>query len=290
MASREELLANPASANAAAEAAVLAASKVDKPEVPDPPSDLVVLPGGLVKNGEVYRHVRVRELDGNAEEALARALQPRPGTDEINWAHFLTVLLEWGTAQIGDFDENRTKELLKDMLVGDRDAIVMGIRQATYGDEVDLPNWVCPACLSAQPISFSLAEEVKSSTLDDPREQIQFEVKLRKGRVATVRLVTGRDEMSIYEMGGLLDAERESIMLQKCLVKIVDANGQETVVAGFSKSIVMSLSIPDRKAIVRELNKRQPGPRYNEITFVHQGCQKEVPLVVGLGNLFPDLF
>jgi hypothetical protein len=102
--------------------------------------------------------------------------------------------------------------------------------------------------------------------------------------------VTGRDEAAMFEQQNLTGAERESVMLSRCILKITEANGQETIVAGFSQSIVMNLSIPDRKAIVRELNKRQPGPRYNEITFVHDDCQKEVPLVIGLGTLFPDVF
>lgn len=243
-----------------------------------------------MKGGEVIRKVRVRELTGKHEEALARALQPAPGSELINWAHFMQVLLESGVEQIGDVtDPQKIKELLQDMLTGDRDSIVLGIRQTTYDDELDLPFWVCPACGKPTPITLNLSEEVEIHKLDDPREAT-FEVPMRKGRTATVRLVTGRDEAAMYADPGLTQPERDSIMLSKCLVKITDANGQETVVAGFAQTIVMTLSIPDRKAIVRELNKRQPGPRYNEITFVHQDCQKEVPLVIGLGNLFPDLF
>jgi hypothetical protein len=94
----------------------------------------------------------------------------------------------------------------------------------------------------------------------------------------------------MYEQTGLTNAQRESIQLARCLVKIVEHNGQESRVQGRASEVVMDLSIPDRKAIIRALEEHQPGPRYNGIKFVHQDCQKEVSLAVGLGDLFPDLF
>lgn len=290
MASRDDLLASPAEANALAEAAVKAAQAVEAPTIPAPPSDHVVLPGGLVRNGEVTRRVQVRELTGEHEEALARAMTPPAGATEVNWAHFLQVLLECGVKQVGDFPESQTKDLLRDMITGDRDAVVMGIRQATYDDDLELIGWTCPYCGKSTDITLSLAQDVPVTKMDDPLHAQTFTVKLRRGRVATVRLATGRDEAAMFDVERLTQAERESVMLSRCLLKIADASGQETIVAGFSKSIVQNLSIPDRKAIIRDMNKRQPGPRYNEITFVHQDCQKEVPLVIGLGTLFPDLF
>jgi hypothetical protein len=126
MATREELLADPAGSNAAVEAVVKAAQTKERPIVADAPADLIQLPGGLIKNGEVIRSVRVRELTGRHEEALARALTPPAGQDQTNWAHFMSVLLECGTEQVGEVtDEAKVKELLKDMLTGDRDAIVL---------------------------------------------------------------------------------------------------------------------------------------------------------------------
>lgn len=284
---REDALSDPGSANAAVDA--ILADNQEKPVIALPPSDIIQLPGGLVRRGEVIRTVKVRELTGYHEEALTRALQPAPGTMSVNWANFLTVLLECGTVQFGDLDED-PKELLKDLLLGDRDAVILGIRQATYQDEVELKGWQCPACAAVTDLTISLAEDVEVVTMDDPRQEATFEVKLRKGRSATVKLATGRDLAAMYEKDGLNNAERESIMLTKCLMKITDIDGTEQRVQGRAAGVVMDLSIPDRKAIVRELENRQPGPRYNGIKFVHQDCQKEVPLAVGLGDLFPDLF
>jgi hypothetical protein len=282
MASRAEALANPEETNAQIDALI----NVDpeKPVIPAPPSDVVVLPGGLVRHGDVIRTVRVQELNGHHEEALTRALQPAPGASQTNWSNFLTVLLECGTVQIGDLDETPS-EVLKDLLLGDRDAIILGIRRATYGDEIDLSGWQCPFCQGSTDLALSLTNDVETVKLDDPRTETTFDVKLRRGRSATARLATGRDLAAMYERDGLTAAERESIQL-----KLTEADGTEIRVQGRANTIVMDLSIPDRKAIIRELEKRQPGPRYNGVKFTHQDCQKEVPLTIGLGDLFPDLF
>jgi hypothetical protein len=287
MVSREDALANPGGTNAAVDKLVGQAAKVEKPTVPLPPSDIVDLPSGYIRGDDVIKTVQVQELTGRHEESLARAVQPRPGTNEINWANFLTVLLECGTVKVGDLPQAGTKEYLQDMLLGDRDAIILGIRQATYGDEVELIGWQCPACGGQSDLILSLANDVETVKLA-PSDQT-FEVKLRKGRTALVRLASGSDLRAMYEKDGLNTVERQSVLLGRTLKTLVEADGTEMDVAGFAQTIVMGLSIPDRKSIIRELNLRQPGPRYNEITLVHQDCQKEVPLAIGLGDLFPDL-
>jgi hypothetical protein len=284
---RAELLADPGTANA--EVAAALTDQVEKPVIPLPPADTVRLPGGLVYRGDVYRTVRVQELNGRHEEALARAIQPPPGAMQTNWANFLTVLLECGTVEFSDLDE-RPKDLLKDTLLGDRDAIILGIRQASYGDEVELRGWQCPSCGGTTDLTISLAGDVEVVTMEDPREETTFEVPLRKGRKATVKLATGRVLAAMWEQDNLNVAERNSVMLTHCLQKITEADGTEVRVAGRASVFVLEMSIPDRRAIVRELEKRQPGPRYNGIKFTHQDCQKEVPLVIGLGDLFPELF
>lgn len=285
---REELLANPGAANAAVADAI--AVKVDKPVIALPPSDIVTLPGGVIYRGEVIRTAQVQELKGTHEEALARALQPPIGSDKTNWANFLTVLLECGTVKFGDLDIH-PKELLKDACLGDRDALILAIRSVTYGDEVDLPGWQCPACGGQTDLCISLTDgTIEVVTLDDARKDSVFDVSLRKGRTASVRLATGSDLQVMYEQEDLTNAERESIMLSRCLQKITDADETEHPMLGRASAVVMDMSIPDRKAIVRAMEKHQPGPRYNEIKFRHDVCKKEVPLALPLGALFPDLF
>jgi hypothetical protein len=275
-------MADPSRANAEIAAVLEGAAAAEAPVIALPPGDLVELPGGLVVGGEVIRRVTVRELNGEAEEALAKAAQTQ------NFAHFLHVLIEHGTARIGDEAAKKNPELLKRMLIGDRDAIVLGIRRATYGDDVELPGWQCLKCGEQSDLTVAL-DDIETVTLTDPRLEGSFKVKLRKGRTATVRLVTGADQIAANEQPGRTDAEKDSVILSRCVTAITEADGMEMVTAGLGTSVALSLSLPDRKTILRELINRQPGPRYNDVKFTHESCGEEVPLSLGLGDLFPDL-
>src|ERR1700722_14037906 len=130
---------NPQAANAAV-AAAQESIQSEFPQPVPPTSDLVELPGGLDNGTDVIRTVRFKELTGADEEALARA------SVSLYPFHFVNTLIECGVVNLGDEPKSRNKELLKQILVGDRDAIILGIRRATYGDEIELTNWVCPNC------------------------------------------------------------------------------------------------------------------------------------------------
>jgi hypothetical protein len=271
---------NPEELNAAAAAALASAggSKPSFPEPPAPASDLVDLPCGLVRTDDVVRTAKVRELTGADEEELAKASQAD------NPFHFLTVLLECGVTKLGDEDPAKTKELLKQLTIGDRDQLVVGVRKATYGSQVDIPVWQCPACGDVSEIGFDLDEDVEVKKLDDPRSEIEFDVPLRRDRKARVRIANGADQIAMYDPQHLTLPERNTILLGRCVQNITDANGQVSMV--LSPLQVRSLGMADRQAILRELTDRQPGPALGDIKLVHTQCGKEVSLGVSVGDLF----
>jgi len=273
-----EAAADPIAANAAVQAALDAATPW--PEAELPPDDLVNLPGGLLVKGEVIRTAIVQELTGVHEEALARATQSQ------NPFHFVNTLLDCGTVQFGDENKSRTKELLKQALVGDRDAIILGIRRATYGDVIDLKEWECPECGNKSDLSIPITS-IPVTYLEKPQEETVFEVSLRKGKSARVRLVNGADQTAIFEDPKLNPKQMDSIMLSRCVLAIRDADGTEHNLAG-QPNLARNLSIPDRHAIIKELANRQPGPNFNDVKFVHDDCGKEVTLLLGIGDLFLD--
>src|ERR1017187_2024595 len=132
-------MVNPSKSNADI-AALLADTQPERPTITPPPSDLVTLPGGLWKNGKVVKQAVVRELTGEHEEQLSRASQ------SANPFHFVDTLLRCGVRTIGDYPEDQTEALLKDLLVGDREHLILEIRRATYGDELEVDKWECPNC------------------------------------------------------------------------------------------------------------------------------------------------
>jgi hypothetical protein len=250
------------------------------PDPPEPVDDLVRLPGGLSRKDGVIRTATVRELNGFDEEALSKALKSN------NIIHFVDVLISCGTATIGS--EPATPEMLKNLLLGDRDELFLAIRRATYGDTVTLDRWKCPHCGSVTPISFSITDDIERKRLEDPAENLIFDVELRKGGTARVRLPNGGDQMYIYDDDDLTPAQQNSRLLTRCVLSYTSPDGKQHVVAA-RPSLVLELPITDRQKIIAEIAKRQPGPKYNGVTFTHQECGNEVVLALGVADFFRDL-
>lgn len=257
---------------------VLKNTIADYPTPDLPPDDLVLLPAGLLTGQDLTKSVIVRELTGEDEEALARAVQNN------NVFHYVDTILEHGTVKIGDTDPEDIRKNLRNLLIGDRDAVLLGIRRATYGDEISIPEWVCPACGELADISMTL-EDIPAREMDDPAESSVFTVKLRRGRSARVRLANGHDQAAVFENPKLSQAERDTVLLSRCVLTLTYEDGSERNLAGFP-SLARGMSMADRKTILRELAERQPGPRFTDIKHTHGACGKEVSIAVDIGTLF----
>lgn len=257
---------------------VLRSTVADYPTPDLPPDDLVILPGGLVSGNELTRSVVVRELTGEDEEALARAIQNN------SVFHYVDTILERGTVKIGDRDKADLARDLKNLLIGDRDAVLLGIRRATYGEDISIPEWVCPACNDTADISMTL-EDIPVAEMDNPAESSVFTVALRRGRSARVRLANGHDQAAVFENAKLSQAERDTVLLSRCVLTLTHEDGSERNLAGFP-SLARAMSIADRKTILRELADRQPGPKFADIKHTHGACGKEVSIAVDIGILF----
>jgi hypothetical protein len=257
---------------------------VKQPDAEMPPDTMVQLPGGLSHGTQIIRQVEVRELTGEHEESLARAARAQPNSV----VHFINTLLECGTVRFGTEDPAKTSGYLKDALVGDRDAIVLGIRRATYGDEIEIEGWRCPECDNASDLTIPLSD-IPVRDLAHPGKSAVFDVALRRGRTAEARLANGADQAAVFTPKDLSGAERDTILLSRCLIAVRDKDGTRHVMGGQAGGLARRLSLPDRHAVLRQLTERQPGPKFGELRFTHQDCGKEVELVLGLADLFRDL-
>jgi hypothetical protein len=273
---------DPSGVNRMVEKAMAEANPL--PTAEGPPDTIVKLPGGLVREDSVIGYAEVRELTGEHEEALARAVQAIPD----NIFHFMNTLLECGVVRFGSEPPKDTKRLLKQALVGDRDAMIIGIRRATYGDTVDIDQWMCPACGGLSDLQVPIAD-IPIRELAHPRDEVEFEVPMRKGGHANVRLANGGDQLTVFEDRKLTMAERDTVLLSRCVTALVDADGTEHVMAGFGPSMCRNLGAKDRHEILTQLNERQPGPRFGDMKITHDACNKEVDMTIGIGDLFRDL-
>lgn len=271
---------NPEAANEAISRLLNEVNNSPLPEIEFPVDDLVVLPGGLVIKDNLIKNVNVRELTGEDEEALARASQ------SMNPFNFLDRLLKCGVVKIGTEPSSETDKLLGQMLIGDREAVILGIRKATYGDKIDIDEWVCPGCASKMSLSMDLSD-IPVTKMTDPLNEISFKVPLRKGGFAQVQLASGSDQLAIFEKEGLTQAQRESILLSRCVVSVTDAAGIELPMAGFP-NMARTMSIPDRHAILNALRDGQPGPKYDQVKYTCESCNTEQNVAVTIGHLFLD--
>ena len=261
--------------NNAIVAQALAEPEADLPTIDSPDTSFTRLPVGVLSGTKTVRDFEVRELTGLAEERLSRIDRiAEPG-------RWFQTLLECGVVAVGGVEA--TPDRLKELVIGDREYLAMAIRAATYGDEVDLGQAECPRCGEVYPLTVSLSE-VPIREFDGERV---FEVPLKNGGKVHVALPDGNAQMALFEKGDMTDAERKSVMLAESVQMIEHKNGMMEAVAGFP-SLIKNLGISDRNQIIAELSKRQPGPRYDEITRAHE-CGYEAGVGVGLMHLFPGL-
>jgi hypothetical protein len=256
-------------------------TEVKKPDIAFPAGGNFSLPGGFVLGNDFAStryDAEVRELTGADEEAITKARQG-------GIAKFISTLLTSGTISVGD--EKAGPALLGNLLLGDRDALLMEIRRATYGDEIVWERFSCPHCGEEFRLSVTL-DEIPVRRLDDPSQRI-FEVELRRGRKAFVRLPVGADQDAILAVvERTTESEQNTLLLSRCLISVVEADGSENAVTG-NPEFARSMGIIDRKRILDAIEEKQPGPQYNDVKFTHDECGKEVPLFISAGDLFQGL-
>lgn len=237
------------------------------PEIKSPLDNMVDLPGGfLTPAGEVLRTAEVRELNGRDEEAISKA---------PNVGKALSTIIQRGTVSIGDVKAEES--VLDRLLAGDLDALLLGIIKATFGVEIDIPSY-CGKCEDYKVVTVNLNEDIKFKLLADPINDRVFTVQGKKD-VFTVSLPTGITQKALIKNADKTEAEQTTILLEDCVLKINDN-------PVYSPVQVQSLGMVDRKNIVKEINKRVPGPQFTDITVTCPECEGEVTVSINLGTLF----
>lgn len=233
-----------------------------------PSNTEVTLPGGFIdREGALVKYVEVRELNGVDEEAIAKS-------GSIGRA--LMVMLQRGTVSIGM--EQAKKEDLDNLLSGDRDAILIGIRRVTFGDTIEF-NVVCPHCAAELEVTVDLSVDVPYRTLEDPINDRVFTYESEKHGIIEVSLPKGNTQRKLLENTDKTVAELNTILLSGCVDTI---NGQPSLGA----SSVLKLGMADREKIINKILEKNPGPRLGEVKTSCEACGEEVPMPLALADLF----
>lgn len=181
----------------------------------------VLLPGGLFHNGSCIRDVVLTAPSGKVEENLA-------DLNGGSLASAVTILLSHCIESIGTITQI-TPEIVKNLLVGDRDYLVLNLRQITYSDKVDAAI-KCPneECREKFDIDFNLS--------DIPLKQGHvsteiFSLQLPKGTKPKTqntnncfhvefRLPSGGDQEDLAALMNKNETEAENKLLKRCIQRI----------------------------------------------------------------------
>jgi hypothetical protein len=232
-----------------------------------PSNNEVSLPGGYItQEGTLVKYAEVRELNGADEEAIAKA---------GSLSRVLTTIIQKGLVSLGG--EKVTKDSFDELLSGDRDAILLGIRRVTFGEIAEY-QMTCASCGETSLVEIDLDKDVPIKELLNPIADRKWTVELRNGS-AVVTFPNGRVQNLLMENATKTSAELNTILLQECVLG-VDGKGS------LGASTVLKLGIADRETLLSEILEKNPGPSLGEVSKNCEACGAVNNTPVSLVALF----
>jgi hypothetical protein len=207
------------------------------------------LPGGFWSDGICYRDAEIRPLDGHDESFLLEAVHCMAPV------HLASAVLSRCVSRLGSFSPV-TLEQIRDLAIGDRDALLLQIRRVTLGERMQCVLQ-CPAPKCGEKMDL----ELKISDLLVPayaQGRMEYESVLsREGAEYRVRfrLPTGRDlEAAVAPVHTSMEAA-EDLVLRRCVTEI----WSEQELSG-EKSDLSHTPLPPavRQALSRLMEKLDP--------------------------------
>lgn len=213
-----------------------------------PDERLLVLPGGyLDERGELHREVQLAPLTGRDEEALALLA---PGTAA---AAAVTALLARCIRRVGSI-ERVDAALVRELLVCDRDYLILRLRSFTLGPRIDaVLKCGSSECGKLMNVRFSL-------------DELQFERRAVRSRFFTTRLSSSvSDEARLVEFRLPTGADQEALAevfrtdearaLRLLLARTVRCIG---AVADVDEALIAGLPAGAREEIAEEMRRISP--------------------------------
>lgn len=238
------------------------------PKVDLPTSLKVDLFRGLYEpsSKEWYTTATVRELNGEDEEALSAFDVQK----NVTYSEYMTHLLKRGVVTIGNVEVKGRAEIIDDLIVGDRDALFLGVLKATYGRYREF-QVTCRECSGDNDITIDLDTDFKSEPVKVDLHQ-PIDVKLKNNTTVQLRYPTGGDSQ-IAGKRGKTTAEQNTIILSRCAL----LDGKTTAE---KEAWARGLSLADRNKLVKALFSAQPGPRMEEVETQCSHCNAKIVLAL----------
>lgn len=203
---------------------------------------LLELPGGLINRaGQVCRNVFLRELTGADEEALF-SLQ-LSGSARVT--QFLARVIE----KVEGWDGPITEAIVADMHMGDRDYLLLRLRQRTLGDDVH-QVMRCPGCSARVDVDFKISELPVRRL---PDRNTPWRLVLDDDTALTLRLPTGADQQVVENLALTNPAEANTRLFARLILSV--NNGPAP-----TEAEVRSWPLKRRSALSAWLTDHAPGP------------------------------
>ncbi len=177
------------------------------------------LPGGLVLQPDhLLNKASLRPLSGHEEEWLARH-PGMPSAARVTW--LLTACL------LSLDDHPVTRDLVRQLLVADRDYLILQLRRLTLGENIQavMP---CPSCNNKMDVSFQVSDVPVEAR---PQSTSSYTLQL-SDRNVSFRLPTGGDQEAVLRTK-LEEAAAE--LLKRCILddggRQLSADECDTVIA-----------------------------------------------------------
>jgi len=177
-----------------------------------------MLPGGYWDaSGRLHREFELATLTGREEELLAQARQPQTAT-------LVTEVLSRCVSRLGDVAPV-TPEVARQLLVADRQYLLLRLREATFGALVRA-NLRCPwpSCGEQVSIDFSVTDvPVEEAPHRAPAHTMTVSAEAAgdpDGIEVTFRLPNGSDQEDLSALVTANEAEALTRLLSRCVQRI----------------------------------------------------------------------
>jgi phage FluMu protein gp41 len=176
---------------------------------------VATIPGGYPTNGVRCHQVRLRELTGEDQIFLIDTVGNLPP------AQWTTEVLHRCISGV-EQREGVSREQVRSLSVGDREALLLQLRLLSLGDRLDcVLSCPSPECQKKLGLELSTADLLRSAP---PMQAHTLDVQLKDGAATCsvrLRLVTGQDQEAVVELARNDHRAAADVLLRRCVEKAV---------------------------------------------------------------------
>lgn len=245
--------------------------QVTKVEVP---GKVVTLPGGVLREGKIHRDAEIVSMTGLTRKSIAR--------DDVrtNPTKVCDIILLQCLKRVGPFPVNG--KLLNEMLIGDRDFLLLEIRRASMGETLKVATQ-CADCKNPIEVAFQIDEfeitRVNDSEFEVREDQRVFTIK-KPGLNVLCRYPSGEDQQGMSSVLTKNPVEASYRLYAAC---VLEWNGQK---GPFTSTFFEALPVGILDEFQQEfMGPKMPGPdlRKEEPCPV---CANRIPFTFGASDFF----